>query len=78
MAICNDTYKIIAYPYNILREFTVNNKVKVTSYLEAVRKLHAWRTYLDKILKRSASIAYELYTPLDPGISSAFSRDDAP
>jgi len=63
IAICNDTYKFVVYLYSILQEFTVDNKVMVTSHPEAVRKLHAWRTDFDKILKRSAFIAYELHTP---------------
>jgi len=39
--ICNDTYKLVAYLYSILQEFTVDNKVMVTSNPEAVRKLYA-------------------------------------
>ena len=50
----------------------------VTSHPKAIRKLHACRTDFDKILKRSASISYELNVLLDPGISSIFSKDDAP
>ena len=42
-AICNDTHKFASYPYSTLQEFTVDNKVMVTSRCEAVRKLHAWR-----------------------------------
>jgi len=30
IAICNDTYKFVAYPYSILQEFAVDNKVMVT------------------------------------------------
>jgi len=37
----NDTYKFVAFLYSILQEFIVDNKVMVTSHLEAVRKLHA-------------------------------------
>ena len=70
IAICNDTYKFVAYPYSILQKFAVDNKVMVTSHLEAVRKLHAWRTDFDRILKRSAFIAYELDIPWDSGIDS--------
>ena len=51
IAICNDTYKFNAHPYNILQEFTVGSKVMITSHPEVVRKLHAWRTYFDRILK---------------------------
>ena len=50
----------------------------VLSHPEAVRKLHAWRTNFDRILKRSVSIAHQLYTPWDPDISSIFSSDDVP
>jgi len=63
IAICNDTYKFVAYSYNILQEFAVDSKVMVSSYPEVMRKWHGWRTYLDKILKRSASITYELNIP---------------
>ena len=31
IAICNNTYKFAAYPYSILQEFTVDNRVMVTS-----------------------------------------------
>ena len=50
----------------------------VTSRCEAVRKLHAWRKDFDRALKRITSIACELDSPWDLGISSVFSRDDAP
>jgi len=30
IAICNVTYKFVTYPYNILQEFAVDNKVMVT------------------------------------------------
>ena len=63
VAICNDTYIFVAYPYSIKEEFTVDNKVMITSHHEAVRKLHAWRTDFDIIPKRSDFIAYELNTP---------------
>jgi len=77
IAICNDTHKFVAYPYSTLQEFTVDNKVMVTSRCEAVRKLHAWRKNFDRALKRIAFIACELDNPWDPGINSVFSRDDA-
>ena len=48
----------------------------VMSCSEVVRKLHAWPKDFDRALKRIASIAYELDSPWDPGISSVFSRDD--
>ena len=64
IAICNDTYKFVAYSYSVLQEFTVDNKVMITSYPEAVRKLYAWRINFDRILKRSASIAHELNNPM--------------
>ena len=50
----------------------------ITSHAEIIRKLRTLRTYFDKILKKSASIAYELNTQWDSGISFIFSRDDAP
>ena len=40
IAICNDTYKFVPYPYSILQEFVLDNKLMVTSDLEVVRKLH--------------------------------------
>jgi len=43
-----------------LHEFVVDNKLVVVSHPKAMRKLHDWRTDLDRILKRSASIAYKL------------------
>ena len=46
IAIRNDTYKFVAYPYSIWQEFAVDNKVMITSHLESVRKLHVWRTDL--------------------------------
>ena len=76
IAICNDTYKFVAYSYSILQEFTVDSKVMVTSHPKA-RKLLAWRAYFDRILK-SASIAYELDNLWDPDINSVFSKDDTP
>ena len=78
IAICNDTHKFAAYPYSTLQGFRVDNKVKIMSHPEAVRKLHARRTYSDKSLKRSASIAYESNNPWGPSISSVFSRDNVP
>ena len=36
IAICNDTYKFAAYPYSILQEFILDNKVMVMSHPEAV------------------------------------------
>ena len=60
IAICNGTYKFVVYLYSILQEFIVDNKVIVTSHAETVRKLHVWRTYFNRILKRSVFIAYEL------------------
>jgi len=63
IGICNDTYKFAAYPYSILNEFVIDSKVMVSSHLEAVRKLHAWRTDFDKSLNRRASITYESNNP---------------
>jgi len=48
IAICNDTNKFAAYPYNTLQEFMVDNKVMATSHPKVVRKLHAWCTDFDK------------------------------
>jgi len=78
IAICNDTYKFAAYLYSILQEFAVDSKVMVMSHPEAVGKLHVWRAYIDRFLKRSAFIAYELNTPCDPDISFVFNKDDEP
>jgi len=78
VAIYNNTYEFTAYPYSILQKFTVDNKVMVMSHPEAVRKLHAWHTDFDRVLKRSAFIAYELNTSWDPDISYVFSRNDTP
>ena len=36
IAIYNDTYKFAAFSYSILQEFTVDNKVMITSHPEAV------------------------------------------
>ena len=60
ISICNDNNKFAAYPYSILREFTVNNKVIVMNHYETMRKLHAWCTDSERILKKIASIPYEL------------------
>ena len=38
--ICYDTYKFIAYSYNILQEFAVDIKVMLISHCVTVRKLH--------------------------------------
>jgi len=78
IAIYNVTYKFVAYSYNILQEFAFDSKVMVTSHPEIVRKLHVWRKDFDKNMKRSASIAYESNSPWNLGISSVFSRNDAP
>ena len=60
IAIYNDTYKFATYTYSTSQKFAVDNKVMVTSHLEVVRKLHAWHIDFNRILKRSAFIAYEL------------------
>ena len=69
--------QIYYIPYTILQEFAVDNKVMVTSHHEAIKKLHAWRTNFDRILKRSTSIVYKLNSPWNLDISSVLSRDDA-
>ena len=48
------------------------------SHSETVRKLHAWRTCSDRVLKRSAFITYELGFPWDPDINPASIEDDLP
>jgi len=63
IAICNDTYKFASNLYSILREFVIDNKVMATSHLKAVRKLHVWRTYFDKGLKRNAFIVCKSNSP---------------
>ena len=63
LANCDENYKFIAYPYSILQEFAVHNKVIVTNHTETVRKLHTWRTCSDRVLKRSASVTYVLDIP---------------
>ena len=54
---CDENYKFVVYSDSILQEFIVN-KVIVISYPETMRKLHAWRTGFNRVLKRSASITY--------------------
>ena len=78
IAIYNKNYKFFAYPYSVLQEFTVDNKVIVTSHHGTVRKLHASRTRSDRVLKRNTFITYELDILWDPDISSAFIGDDLP
>ena len=58
IAICNDKYKFIAYEYSILQEFTVDNKVIVTSHSETVRKLHTWRIDSKRILIHYLRVEY--------------------
>jgi len=48
---CDENYKFVVYTYSILQVFAVDNKV---------RKLHAWRTCSNRVLKRSVSVSYEL------------------
>ena len=57
--------------------FTVDNKVIVTSHSETVRKLHAWCTDSERILKKIASITYEFNISWDTGVGSALNRDDS-
>ena len=52
IAICDDTYKFVAYSYNILQEYAIDNKVMVTSHLEVVSKLHAWHIDFERIMKK--------------------------
>jgi len=60
LANCDENYKFAAYSYSILQEFTVDNKVIVTSHSENIKKLHARCIDSDRVLKRSASVTYEL------------------
>ena len=78
IVICNDTHKFAVYLYSTLQEFAIDNKAIVMSCCEAVRKFHAWRKDFYRALKMITSIAYELDNLWDYGISSFFSRDDAP
>ena len=57
---CNDNYKISACLYSVLQEFVVDAEVIVTSHSGIPRKLHAWCTCFDRVLKRSDSITDEL------------------
>jgi len=38
IVICNDTHKFVTYTYSTLQEFTVDNKVMVTSHPEDMRR----------------------------------------
>ena len=64
---CNNNNKFFACPYSVLHEL----------HSEIARKLHAWRTYPDRVLKRSASSTNELDITWDLGIGSVFSRDES-
>ena len=77
IAICNGNYKFAAYSYSILQEFAIDNKVIVTSHYETVKKLRVWLIDSEKVLKRIASITYDLDIPLDPGVSSALNMDNS-
>jgi len=63
IVIYNENYKFATYLYNILKKFTLDNKIIVTSHSETVKKFYVWRTCSDRILKRSNSITYELNIP---------------
>ena len=60
---CNDNYRFSVCPHSVLQEFAVDNKVIVKSHSIIVRKMHAWCTSLDRVLKRSAFITDELDIP---------------
>ena len=63
LANCDEKYKFFVYPYSILQEFTVDSEVIVTSHFEITRKLHAWCTCPNRVLKMSTSITNELDIP---------------
>ena len=46
------------------------------SHPEIMRELQAWHQGFDKVLKRIASLTYELDTQWDPGINSIFGAED--
>ena len=46
----------------------------VTNHLKTLRKLHAWRTGSDRVLKRSASITCKLDIPMGSWYRSIFHR----
>ena len=60
-----------------MQEFTVDNKIIVTIHSEILRKLHAWHTDFERVLKRIVSITYELDILWDPSVSSALNKDDS-
>jgi len=74
ITIYNDTYKYVAYPYSILQEFIVDNKVMVTSHPEAVKKLHAWRTYFDKGFAEECFHYLQAEYPIGPWYRPSFQR----
>jgi len=52
LANCNEKCKFSACPYNVLQDFTVDSEVTKTSHSKIARKLHAWCTCPDRVLKR--------------------------
>jgi len=77
ITICNDDYKFAAFLHNILQEFAVINEVMGIFHPEIVMTLPKQRTCSCMVLKRNASISYELDIPWDLGISVTFSREDS-
>ena len=52
LANCNEKCKFSTCPYNVLQDFTVDSEVTKTSHSKIARKLHAWCTCPDRVLKR--------------------------
>ena len=67
IAVCNDDYKFDAFSY-ILQEFAVN-EVTCMFHPDVVMTLHNQRTCSYRVLKRNASITYELDILWDLGIT---------
>ena len=76
IAECNDDYKFAAFPHNILQKFVVT-EVTCMFHLDIMMTLHNQRTCSFRILKRNASITYELDIPWDLGISHTFNGTDS-
>jgi len=70
IVIYNDNYKFAVFLHSILYEFAVNEDCDVMT-------LHSQRMGSYKVLKRNASITYELDIPWDLGISHTFNGDDS-
>jgi len=75
IATCSDNYKFAAFAHSILQEFAVVNEVTCMFHYEIVMMLHNQRMGSYEVLKRNASISYELDIPWDPGTSLIFSEE---